>query len=396
MRTVLIAATLSTLATPVTAQLDAPPSGLAEVELRRSRTCVGVLGRVDQVNGRLDPLALRMRRVAALAEAVSLEDNGIVSSLDATDALERQVRDWFTSDATLAQRLVAQPDPAMQAARTAGREVIKAAVTTAMEEIQAEANGIIEENRDLLDAAAPCDGAIFVRSEVLAACEDGSALICEQARLPASEVSGFRFVDTPDNIWQIQEFRPWTAPTPLGPGPTGQLDGGRTVGFVRAGNVVVSVAFTPVLRDVEETTPEELATWRATNDSLGITFSHPAIAFVPGLGVRAALPEALGGEDRYMLHFGSPDAPHVLWLGEAGTGAPLQVTNPLSAADVRRLQTGDPVVFTALRTDESGVDQIAWAIALSEVNQAPATQTLLGYMASQLSIDLNTLLTPRG
>ena len=162
------------------------------------------------------------------------------------------------------------------------------------------------------------------------------------------------------------------------------------------GNVVVSVAFTPVFRDKAETPPEELAAWRATNDSLGITFEHPEIAFVPGLGIRAALPEPLGGEDRYILHFGTPDEPLILWQGQAGTGRTLQDTRPLSATDIQLLGSGQPVVLTALKTDASGADEIAWAIAISEVNQAGATQTLLGYMANQLSVDLNKLLTPRG
>lgn len=396
MRTALIIATLSTIAAPVAAQLDAPPSDLAEVELRRSRTCVSVLARVDRVNDRLDPLALRMQRVATVSEAVRLEDDAIVAGLDASDPLESQVRAWFTSDAALARQFVAQEDPSIQQARTAGREVIKAAVAAAMGSIEAEANVILEENTDLMQGAAPCDGAIFVRSEVLAACESEDALICAQARLPASEAVGFRFVEQAEDIWQIQEFRPWTAPASIGPGAQGQLDGGRTVGFVRAGNVVVSVAFTPVFRDLDDATPEELQAWQSTNDSLGITFTHPAIAFVPGLGIRAALPEPLGGEDSYILHFGSPDALHVLWQGQAGTGGTLQDTKPLSATDVRRLGTGEPVVLTALKTDASGAHEIAWAIALSEVNQAPATQTLLGYMEGQLSVDLNNLLTPRG
>jgi len=395
-RTALIIATLSTVAAPLAAQLDAPPADLAEVELRRSQTCVSVLARVDRVNAQLDPLALRMQRIAAINQAVRMEDEAIVATLDSADPLEAQVRAWFTSDAALARQFVAQQDPSIQAARTAGREVIKAAVTSAMGSIEAEATTILEDNSDLMDGAAPCDGAIFVRSAVLAACETESAIICDQARLPASESEGFRFVDQAEDIWQIQEFRPWTAPASIGPGAQGQLDGGRTVGFVRAGNVVVSVAFTPVFRDKSETTPEELEAWHSTNDSLGITFDHPEIAFVPGLGVRAALPEPLGGEDRYILHFGSPDAPLVLWEGQAGTGRTLQDTRPLSATDVQRLGSGQPVVLTALRTGSSGADEIAWAIALSEVNQAPATQTLLGYMANQLSIDLNKLLAPRG
>lgn len=396
MRIPLIIATLSAVTAPVAAQLDAPPADLAEVELRRSRTCVAVLARVDRVNGQLDPLAQRMQRIATLSEAVRLEDNSIVASLDASDPLEAQVRDWFRSDAALARQLVAQEDASIQAARTAGREVIKAAVATAMTEIESEANVILEENRDLMDGAAPCDGAIFVRSEVLSACENEEALVCDQARLPASEAQGFRFVDQAEDLWQIQEFRPWTAPSSIGPGAQGQLDGGRTVGFMRAGNVVISVAFTPVFRDKAQTPPEELQVWGATNDSLGITFDHPAIAFVPGLGVQVALPEPLGGEDRYILHFGTPDAPRILWQGDAGTGATLQDTRPLSAADVYLLGNGEPVVLTALKTDDSGADEIAWAIALSEVNQAPATQTLLNYMANQLSVDLNNLLTPRG
>ncbi|NIQ53056.1 MAG: hypothetical protein GWN71_06330, partial [Gammaproteobacteria bacterium] len=77
---------------------------------------------------------------------------------------------------------------------------------------------------------------------MLEACADGSGSICQAAAGAPGEETGFRFVDAPESVWEIQELRPWTAPEPLRPGPAGQLDGGRTIGFTRVGNVVVSVA----------------------------------------------------------------------------------------------------------------------------------------------------------
>jgi hypothetical protein len=396
-RSRLLVLSLVLAATPLAAQSDAVPSGLAAVETHRSATCVGVLARVEGVNEQLEPHALRSQRLRALAQAIALEDRSSVEPLDASDPVERRVQEWFEADAALAQRFVNTQDANITTERAAVRENIKVAVTNAVQEVQQRADEILQANADLPAAAALCEGAIFVRSAVLEACETQGGPMCAQAALPASEVRGFRFVDDPETLWDIQELRPWTSPTPLRPSPTGQLDGARTVGFARIGNVVLSVAFSPLIRDRAELSADELASFQSVNDSLGIDSSHPDLAFTPALGVRAALPRPLAGEDRYVLHFGAPDAPEVLWSGAAATGAPLEATVPLGAAHAARLRSGETISLTALSGGAQGTPaEATFTIPMSNVSQSSAVDALLRYMGSSLSTDLAVLLQPRG
>ena len=396
MRSALIAVTLFLACTPLLAQFDVPPPGLASAEVARSRACVGTLARVREVDTLLAPLADGSRRLLAMAQAVALEDPTIVASLDSEDPMEAAVHAWFLADGELAQRYVAEQSPAIAAERTAAREVIKTTLEEGIAGIQAEAEVVLENSREIAVEAAPCEGAIFVRGAVLEACETESAPICEEASSAPSEASLFRFVDTPESLWDVQELRPWTTPTALGAGPAGQLEGARTIGYARVGNVVVSVSFSPLLRDRGEATPEELQSYVLTNDSLGLTFTHPDLAFTPALGVRATLPVPLAEETRYLVHFGDALDPDVMWTGEAGTGQTIEATVRLSAAHVTRLQTGELIALTAMRTGDAGVDAPAYTIELTNVNQAPATQALLGYMADQMATDLSALFRPNG
>lgn len=396
MRFANISVALFLICPPLTAQVDAPPPGLAAVEIARSRTCVGTLARIREVDEVLAPLADRSRRLRALAQAVALEDTGIVTSLDAENPVEEAVRAWFVADDALAQRFIVEQSPAISTERSAAREVIKATLEEKIAAIQAEADVILEDGRELAELAGPCDGAIFVRGPVLEACQTESGPICDEAASAPTDSSLFRFVDAPESLWDIQELRPWTTPTPLAAGPSGQLEGARTVGYARVGNVVVSVAFSPLITDRGEATPEQLRSYVLTNDSLGLTFTHPDLAFAPALGVRAALPTALADETRYIIHFGDPSDPDVMWTGPAGTGQPIEATVTLSAAHVTRLQTGDMVTLTALTAGDGGVDTPAYTIELTNVNQASAMQSLLGYMANQMATDLSGLLRPRG
>lgn len=371
------------------------PSRLAEVELERSRSCVPLLSRVEELNARMEPFARRGQRLQAIAQAVALEERSVIDSLKVDDPVEAKVRDWFSTDAALARRYVAQQNPSIQAERTAGRETIKATLSKAIQDVQAEANAIVAENQELIASASQCDGAIFVRPAVLEACEQGSGPLCEEAQLPASEVTRFRFVDTPESIWEIEELRPWTTPNPLRRGPTGQIDGARTIGFTRVGNVIVSVAFTPLIAPRDRTPPEVLAAYEATNDTLGLSVDHPDLVFTPALGVRVSLPNALGEEDGYILHFGTPEEADVVWAGKANTGSALQATVPLTPSQTRRLTAGDQLMLTAI--DEGGeVPDAIFAVAVGTVNQAQMTQGLLRYMGSQLSQDLTKLVPPAG
>ena len=394
MRIPALAAFISLIPASLAAQVGAVPSRLVEVEVERSRMCVGTLAQVAVLDGVLEPLVARGTRLRQIAEAVALEDRSIVDPFDGADPTEILVRDWFTTDAALAQRYVTTEDSGLLAERQAGRETIKNVVTEALFAVQTEADSVLSANAALIQSAGPCDGAIFVRSAVQDACTDASGPICDQAALPAGEASDFRFVDTGESVWEIQESRPWTVPAPLQPTQDGQLGGGRTIGYARVGNVAVSLSFSPLFRDREETSPEELAGYQAVNDSIGVSVDHPALAVAPALGVRAALPEPLGTETRYVVHFGDIDAPDIVWSGPAGSGAPLEAAVPLAAAHVARLRAGDPVMLTAI----GGADgnQPEYSILVGNVNQGPAATVLLNYMATQMAEDLDRFVQPRG
>src|SRR5665811_1851672 len=105
--------------------------------------------------------------------------------------------------------------------------------------------------------ARPCDGAIFVRSAVLEACAGVSSDLCSAAQDTAA-VAGFRFVDDPLDLWNVEDFRPWTDPQVLQAAPDGSMSGGRTASRARRGNIVLIVGLTPLLRLRSSLTPEEI------------------------------------------------------------------------------------------------------------------------------------------
>lgn len=382
---VLIGAGSGTAQTPGT-----PPSRLASVELERSRGCVATLAAVADLDVRLEPLAQRSRRLLNIADAILIEDRSVTGQLDPSDPLEAEVRAWFATDSLLAVRFVDSGNEAIQEQRTAGRQAVQELVRQAMTEVQSSADSVLTENQSVLAAAGPCDGAVFVRSAVVEACDGVTSELCTAATAPAGERATFAFVEDPAELWTLRELRPWTTPSPLQPGPSG-LDGGRTIGYARVGNVVLTAAFTPLLRQRSETTPAEIFQYEQTNQALALTFTHPDIAFTPALALRAALPERLADEERYLLHFGDPRAPDVLWEGQAGTGAPLEASLPMNAAQVVRLRNGDTITLTAMRGSTP-----SYSIALSTESQAAAVSALLRYMASGLGADLMRLAPPSG
>lgn len=392
--TFLLTVLLPGAAVDVLAQGLGSPSRLAEVERARSTSCVAILERLEAVDARLEPFGQRIERLQAIARAIALEDRSLVEPFDTGVPTEARVEEWFDSDEVLARRYVAQQEASILAERTAGRETIKATVTRALEEVQAEANEVLGDDEDVINAAAPCDGAIFVRPAVLEACERASGAICEDARLPADEPSRFQFVDDASAMWEMQEVRPWTQPAPVRPGPNG-LTGGRTVGFTRVGNVVATVAFTAIILPREQIPPETLSAYEATNSALGVSLDHPTITFTPALGVRLALPEPLDTEDGYVLHFGSPEQAEVVWAGDAGTGQPIEATVPLTAGHVQRLTAGDRLTLTAIANAEPQPDAV-YAIRIGNVTQSQSTQALLGYMRNQLGQDLARIVPPSG
>jgi len=386
---------LSASAVRAQEQEEQPPAHLAALEAARSRSCVGVLTRLERLDSQLTPYAARVQRLLGIAGAIELEETSVVDSLRVSDPLEADVSEWFRSDQALAQQYLSGQSQAILDQRTAGRHAIQDRLRAAIDSLQAQADSIIEPEGDISAEASACSGAILVREAAVEACSGVTSRVCSAARDSASS-EPFRFVDSSADLWFRQEFRPWTAPTPIQVTPQGQLTGARTVGATRVGNIVVSVAFSPLLRARSEIPPEQLATLDSIDAALGIESTHPDVTFVPSLSIQANLPDKLDEEDYYALHFGAPDTPDILWIADAGTGQPIAGSVALAPAHVANLLAGEPLTLTAVREREDGEPEGLWAIELSSVNQVPPIQALLAYMSRQLSADLTRLIPPGG
>lgn len=385
---------LLAFAAPVRAQ-DELPSNLLALETARSRTCVDVLTRLERLDKQLEPYAGRAQRLLAIAGAIQIEDPTIVDSLHVSDPLEGQVAEWFQTDQSLAQRFVDSQDPTIAEQRSTGRHTIQDRLASAIDSVQAEADSIMATTGDLQSQASGCSGAVLLRGTAVEACQGITSRVCTAARDSTVDQDLFPFIDTPDLLWNRQEFRPWSQPGPLQITQDGQLRGARTVGSTRVGNVVVSLAFSPLLRARAELQPEQLATLDSIDSALNIEDSHPDIAFAPALSIQANLPEALGNETYYILHFGEPDSPDVLWSADANTGQPLAGNMALAPRHVARLRAGDPMTLTAIHETETGDPEGVFAIELSSVNQVAPVEALLGYMTKQMSADLKQLIPPQ-
>ena len=372
---------------------DAPPAGIAEIELERSRLCVPVLAQLDELNLQLQPLGIRTERLRQIAAAIAIEDRTVMDSLNVNDPTEAAVRDWFLSDGRLAQSFLDTNEQTIQQQRAVDRELIKGTLQATLEGIQSEAQGIIEEAGDFGPEASSCEGAVLVRSAVIEACGSEQHLICDAAK-PANSDGAYRFVDSPEDLWDVQEFRPWTSPGPLQLAPDGQLDGASTVAFARQGNVAFSVAFQPDIRPRADMAPENIQTFQTLLDSIGFEFNHPELIYAPALTIRATLPEPLAGEDRYAIHFGAIEGGDVIWEGPSGTGDPIEISILLTPIHIVKLTQGESLELTAIRSLDDGSDEALFGLALTPVNQVAATQSLLAYMATQMPQDLNILVPP--
>jgi hypothetical protein len=367
------------------------PVDFESLELARSRDCVAVLARMDTVDAQLAPLAERSQRLLAIAQAIALEEGEVVDSLRATDPLEAEVRAWFLADGELAERYVALPTPALLEQRAAAKDSIEAAVRRALESLQAEANAILAATGTLGVDAGRCTGVVFLRPAVLEACRTTPSSVCEAAADTAVQATDYRFVDSAEDLWGMQELRAWSAPGPIQVTQAGQLSGARTVGLTRTANIVVTVMFGPRFRRRADLTPAEAARAAALGDSLGFGGAHTDVVFTPSLTIQATLPVALGGESQYLLHFGPPEEADILWATDAGTGAPIEGILDLGPARLAKLQAGEPIVLTAVRPTETGAVQPVYSIELTWLNQSPATSALIAYMAQQLPNDLAQL-----
>lgn len=374
---------------------DSPPPGLARVELARSRDCVERLARMADVSATLEPIAQRLARLNALGRAVSLEDAGGVVPFDSSHALESAVARWFASDSALAVQYLASPDSALLEERADRRAAILEQIDSAIEEEILVGQKAAQEGAPVRAEAQACEGAIFVRSAVLEACENTESPLCEAAAAaPSAEGSG-PFVESPEDLWDVEQYRPWTDPVPLQPGPEGGLIGARTSAMTRRGNTLFSLSLAPLLQERAQLTEEEIQAARSALDSLEFTFDHPSFVMVPGFELTAQLPPPLGEETHFVLHFGDLTGDDVIWSLEAGRAARVQISIPATPEQLERLRAGDPVSLTALRVDTGGEETEAaavYSLTLLQVGQAANTDALLTYMGDgSLSRDLETL-----
>ena len=393
-RLLAVAATSALSALGLLAQepTDQVPADFAAIEQARSRACVGVLARVDALDTELAPLAERSQRLVAIGQAIALEERAVMDSLRASDPLEAEVRAWFVADGEMAQRYVAEPTQVLLDQRTAAREAIQQRVLRELEGLQGRADSTIAGTGTLGEESSRCSGAVLLRPAVLEACASAASPVCDAARDPSTQASRYRFVESAEVLWGLQELRAWSAPGRIQVLATGQLGGARTVGLTRAANVVVTLTFGPQIRRRSDLTPAEAARIGAITDSLGFGAGIPNLFVVPSLAVHATLPEALGGETRYILHFGLPEAPEILWVAQAATGAPVEGVIELGPARLARLLANEQLSFTALRPTEPGENEPVYSIELTSLNQGAATATLAQYMAQGLTNDLSQLL----
>jgi hypothetical protein len=389
---------LSTPLPPALRAQEEPPAGLAKVELARSRSCVGSLARLAALNATLEPIARRIDRLNVLGRAVSLEKAEDAEPLDPSDPVEEAVARWFAADSALALRYLAAPDSTLLQERSAARTAILDRIGQSIQELAVEGQAKAREGAPVQAEAQPCEGAILVRSAVLEACATTESPVCDAAAAPEPAGSG-RFVEAPEDLWDVEQYTPWNQPAALQPSPDGGLMGARTSARARRGNVVFSLSLAPLLRRRADLSEEEIGEFEANLDSLGFKFDHPLFVMAPGFELQAQLPAPLGGETHYVVHFGDLTGDDVIWSMEAGTPGLVQASFPAREQDLARLQAGEPVSLTALRVPEGeGAEAQATAVftlTLLQVGQANNVAALLQHMASgALSRDLAALVPP--
>jgi hypothetical protein len=373
------------------------------VEVARSKACVGSLARLADLNRVLEPFALRMERLRLVGRAISLEDTADAAPFSTTDSVEIAVAAWFKADAEMAQRLVAGQDSATMARRASARTAILELVRSTMTTVNGQAQAEMGDAQQIEADALPCEGAIMVRPAVLEACSGIESELCDAAKVSEPQEL-YRFEEAPEDLWDVEDYRPWSDPTGLKAAPDGSITGGRTAARGRKGNIVLIAGLTPMIRPRASLTPEQIGEFDANLDSLGFTFDHPDFVMAPALEFQANVPAPLAGETHYLLHFGDLTGDDVIWSLPVGEPGVIQATFPASAVDLVRLQRGDVVSFTAVRVPEGDVPEgespeaePVYTVPLLQVNQSQAVNLLLQYMASgDLSKDLRALVPPAG
>ena len=390
---------LSLLVIPsLLAAQDAPPPRLAELEAERTRACVPVLARLAAVSSDLEPLARRADRVRALVGAVSLEDTTRVAPFDASDPLERAVRDWFAADLALAREWASSGDEALQERRREGRRALLERLAEELRSLTARGQERVESEPGLREGSRRCEDAILVRDAALEACAAGGGPVCEAAR-SRDPAGRYRFVETAADLWDVESLRPWSEPSRLVPAPGGGLTGARTGALARRGNLAGAVGVEALVRPRAGLPPADVAAMDAALDSLGFAFDHPDFVMVPALTLQLDVPGVLAGETHYLLHFGdlSDPADQVVWQGTARGEAPVAALLPIGGRTLQRLGAGQALSLTAVRLPEGGEGEAeaVWTLGLPSAGQPGAVSALVAYMAGgQLGRDLAALVPP--
>ena len=372
---------------------DAPPPNLANLEHRRSRACVAGFAALEELDRRLEAPRARLQRLSRVADAVALERLSFADSLDSSDALEREVALWFGVDQELANRFVEEGDSARIEQRRAARADVENHISRAAEAVQVDVAQRLEQSQDLLEAGAPCEGAILVRGAVVDACRSQVSPVCALAEAtgPTGRV---QFVDAAADLWDVEEIRPWSDPEPIGVGPNGQLTGGRTSARTRRGNLIFTVRLVPLIRPRTELVAEEVQLFEAVLDSLGFQFDHPELVFAPALEINTNVTEPLGDETFYVVHFGDGTDPDVLYSTPARSGEPVGENVLLTPRQLERLKAGDIITLSAVSGPDGETAVSVFAMEITNVGQSPATSSLVEYLAGAFAEDLARLAPP--
>lgn len=380
---------------------EAPPPGLVQAEVERSRACVPGHALLAAVQDDLDPLARRSERLRGLLQAISFEDVSRAEPFDEGDRVEVAVREWFEVDARLAARYAEEQDESVLESRRQARAAIQRTLGEALAATAQDAQDLITSTEGVEEAVYRCDGRILVRPAVLEACQGVSSPVCEAAR-SEEPVGAFRFVDDAALLWDIERIRPWAAPERLQPTPEGAIGGARTEVSAQRGNLSLTLALETMLRPRSEISAEEAAEYDALLDRLDYAFGHPDFAMSPVMSFELELPAPLAGENGYILHFGeepgaADDIVHTISARQEGAVSSVFVVTPTI---LERLQTGQQLWLTAVGiTDPDAGDVQAeglWGLELNAVRQSESVAELISYWAGGgLSDDLLALIPPR-
>jgi hypothetical protein len=396
------------LPTPLLAQdpLAAEPAdaflapGLLAAELARSRRCVPTLARMDTLNIRMGPLARQVDRIEALGRAVTREDSTQAVPFDGDDPLEEAVRQWFTTDQALARQYLESGDPAIETQRAEGRGKILGRLQEAVDSVDARVTEMVAASGDLPSELRECDDVMLVRSVVLEECATMDSPVCSEAR-SATPSGPYRFVNAPEDLWDIESVMPWNPPPPVGLTPQGGVGGAQTRSVSRRGNLLLALAVRLFIQDRSTVSPDQLTDLQAILASVGFAVEHPQYLIAPVLALELNVTEPLAGAHFYFLHFGDLTEPteDVIWSAPTSAQGPVDVIIPATKAILDRLAAGEIVTLTAVRFPDanSKEGETVFSLELTSIGEASSVSAFLSYLTSgQLADDLTALVPPAG